>query len=89
LTCFVFLGFFSLLLSQLIRSRLRKYHPDLFSRLGGPAFQDSNLGKTYWKFQRFVLWGYISEVNDIVLRTLCVLASLSNLGVIVFFLLSV
>jgi hypothetical protein len=89
LTCFVCFGFLSLLLSQLIRSRLKKYHADLFARLGNPAFQDSNLGITYWKFQRFVLWGFMSEANDSVLRFMCVLASLSNLGVIVFFFLCV
>ena len=46
---------------------------------------DSNLGKTYWDFQRFVLWGHLAEKNDSVLRGLCILASLCNLAVIVFF----
>ena len=83
------MGFLAVFLSQLIRLRLKKYHPDVFVRLGSPAFHDSNLGKTYWKFQRFVLWGHMTERNDFVLRSLCVLASLCDLGVIVFFILSV
>jgi hypothetical protein len=84
---FACLGFFLLLILQLIRVRLKKYYPDLFARLGGPSFQDSNLGKTYWAFQRFVWWGYRSEVDDRLLRGLCVLASLSGLAVIIFFIL--
>ena len=60
LTCFVSFGILSLLTSMLIRFRLKKCHSDLFARMGSPAFQDSNLGKTYWKFQKFVLWGYRS-----------------------------
>jgi hypothetical protein len=80
-------GFLTLLLLHLIRIRLRKYHPDVFCRLGSPLFQDSNLGKTYWAFQRFVWWGHRSEVDDTVMRGLCVLASLSGLSVIIFFIL--
>lgn len=86
LICFVVLGLFLLLILQLIRVRLRKRYPELFVRLSSPAFQDSNLTKTYWTFHRFVLWGYLSEVNDTILRCLCILASVSQLaGIALFF----
>jgi hypothetical protein len=88
-TCFYCFGFFTLLVLQLIRARLKKCHPGLFSSLGSPTFQDSNVGKTYWALQKFIWWGYRSEVSDSILRGLCMLASLSELAVVIFFFLIV
>jgi hypothetical protein len=86
--CFVCLGGVTFFVLHLIRDRLRKCYPSLYLKLGSPAFQDSNLGKTYWNFQRFVWWGYRSEVPDALLRGLCILACACQLGVLVLFFLS-
>jgi hypothetical protein len=84
---FMSLGLVSLLLASLIRMRLRSYHPELFAKLGRPTGQDSNLEKTSWVFQRFVFWGHLSETNDVVLRSLCVVTALINVvGVFFYFL---
>ncbi len=86
---FACLGFLLLVISQLIRTRLKKYHPDLFAKLRSPTFQDSNLGRTYWSFQQFVWWGHTSEVNDAVVHGLCVFAVLIEVAVLIFFFLAV
>jgi hypothetical protein len=82
---FMFFAGLTLLIWQLIRIRLKRVDPELFIRLGSPRFQDSNLGKNYWKFQRFVWWGYGSDVRDVTLRSLCVFACLAQLGATVLF----
>jgi len=87
--CFVGLGGITLLVLHLIRVRLRTHYPSLYSKLGSPTFQDSNLGKTYWNFQIFVWWGYRSEVRDASLWGLCILASACQLGVLALAFLSV
>jgi hypothetical protein len=86
---FASLGIASLLVAQLIRVRLKKHHPGLFARFGYPSIQDSNLQGKYWFFQKFVLWGHISEADDTVLHGLCVLASVANLGVLISFFLCI
>jgi len=87
--CFVSLGFFSLLIAQLIRARLKTHHQELYAKLGHPSSQDSNLEPKHWTFQKFVLWGHIAEVTDPILHGLCVLASITALGVLVLFFLSI
>jgi hypothetical protein len=82
---FVSLVLFSLLVGKLVLARLKKYHPELFSKYGYPSIQDSNLQAKYWVFQRFVLWGHTSEVNDAVLHGLCVLSSVISLAMLIFF----
>ena len=82
---YIILGVWLLLLLELIRTRLRRLHPDLFAKLGNPTFEDSNLGKTYWDFQKFVWWGYRSVAHDTVLYGLCVVACLSELAVLILF----
>jgi hypothetical protein len=46
-----------LFMSHLIRARLKAKHPQIYAKLGSPAFNDSNLRSTYWKFSGFVCWG--------------------------------
>jgi hypothetical protein len=86
---FVSLGFSSLLVAQLIRARLKKRHPELFAKFDYPSSQDSNLEAKYWVFQKFVLWGHISDVDDTALHGLCVLESVIGLGVLIFFFLCI
>ena len=80
---FACLGVVLLLILQLIRFRLKKCYPDLFSKLGSPTFQDSNLGKTYWNLQQFIWWGHTSEVSDVLLHALCVFAVLIEVTVLI------
>jgi hypothetical protein len=79
LTLFVF---------HLIRVRLKRHHPELFAKLGNPTSQDSNLENRYWRFQRFVLWGYQSEVTDTALISLCVLATVFEVAGVILFILA-
>jgi hypothetical protein len=82
---YIVLGLFLLLLFHLIRSRLRQLHPNLYATLGSPTFQHSNLGATYWRFQKFVWSWYKPDVDDVLLRSLCLLASLVELVVVILF----
>lgn len=86
---FVSLGFFSLVVAQLIRARLKDRYPELFAKFGHPSSRDSNLEAKYWVFQKFVLWGHISEVDDKVLHGLCVLSTVVSLAGLVFFFLCI
>lgn len=83
--CYAFIGGFLLLTLHFIRARLEKGHPELFSELGSPRFQDSNMGATYWRFQKFVWWGHFSVQNDIIIHGLCILACLIEAVVVVLF----
>ena len=74
-----------LLMLHLIRVRLRAKDPELYAKLGNPAFNDSNLGPTYWRFQGFIWRRHFSDTHDDVLHTLCLLATLSQLAIIVLF----
>ena len=87
--CFAVFGFLSVLLMQLIRLRVKKRHPELYAKFGYPSFNDSNLKREHWAFQRFIFWGHISEVNDRVLHGLCVAASIAGLIVGVLFFLCI
>jgi hypothetical protein len=89
LASYACLGASALIFLHFIRIRLKKYHPDLFARLGRPASQDSNIGHYAWMFQKFVWWGYVFEVNDSVTRWLCVFASVSQFGVLILFFLDI
>jgi len=77
-----FLGLSALLflILQAIRIRLRDYDSDVFIRLGSPSWRDSTMTKSYWLFQRFVLWGHLTEIKDAPLHALCLLATLSALA---------
>jgi hypothetical protein len=86
---FVSFGFLSLLIAHFIRARLKKLYPELFARFGYPSGQDSNLEVKYWTFQKFVLWGHISEVTDPALHGLCVLSSVISLAVLILFFLCI
>jgi hypothetical protein len=86
---FVSLVLSSLLVGQFVLARLKKKHPELFSKFGYPSIQESNLGAKYWVLQKFVLWGHFSEVNDIVLHGLCVLSSFITVAGLLFFFLCV
>jgi hypothetical protein len=81
---FIALGSLGLVALQLIRIRLKKQHVDLFLRMGSPAFFDSNYGRTYWRFQKFVWWEHRFEVSDVTLRSLCILACAAQVGAAVF-----
>ena len=66
------------------RSRLRRFHPELFHALGKPALEDSNLTYKYWAFARFLWWEH-TKVNDPELRRLCKIYCLGTLAAIVLF----
>ncbi len=83
--CYAFVGVFLLITLGLIRVRLKKSHPDMFTELGSPDFGESNLRKAYWTFQKFVWWGHKSRATDTVLRSLCIVACLSEVAVVVLF----
>lgn len=84
--CFMILSVFLFLIMQVIRGRLQKRYPTIFIRLGSPTMQDSNLGRTYWTIQKFVWWQHMFVANDWILRSLCMLACISQLvGVVLFF----
>jgi hypothetical protein len=68
--------------TERIRSRLRRFHPDQFHALGKPALEDSNLQYKYWVFAKFVWWDY-RKVNDAVLRRFCVVYCLGAIAAIV------
>jgi hypothetical protein len=63
------------------RSRLRRFHPDLFHALGKPALEDSNLTFKYWAFARFLWWDHM-KVTDPALRRLCTIYCLGALTAI-------
>jgi hypothetical protein len=84
----LWVAFALLLFLQLIRIRLHRRHPSVYTSLGKPQFLESNTSATYWAFQRFVWWGHISGPSDIMLHLLCVIAVASELGVVILFVLS-
>jgi type IV secretory pathway TraG/TraD family ATPase VirD4 len=66
-----------LTLLQLVRNRLRRYHPDLFLELGNPSFDDSYLRGNYWRFQKFVWWDHFF-LKDKMVHLLCFVACIAQ-----------
>src|SRR5580692_6715007 len=68
--------------TERIRSRLRRFHPDLFHALGKPAPEDSNFQYNYWMFFRFIWWDH-RQANDPELGRLCMLYCLGAIAAMV------
>jgi hypothetical protein len=75
---------FLYVVTERARSRLRRFHPELFHALGKPALEDSNLTYKYWAFARFLWWDH-KNVNDRALRRLCKIYYLGTIAAIVLF----
>lgn len=85
LICYLCAGLFTLLMTHLIRVRLKEKHSEIYRTLGSPTPQDSNLTAESWKFAKFIWWRHFSQVNDKGLHVLCLLATVSGAAVVGLF----
>ena len=79
------IGVVLLVLLHFVRVRLRGNHPKVYSSLGGPKYEGSNMGSAYWALQGFVWFRHWSLVRDGVLHALCMLVAVGEVAVLVLF----